>query len=101
MKAYSCKRWFVGTSTHSLRRYDALRDHVHRLTAHSVMYHVALEKQRKEKTTPFGVNLMRSQVLYCPDVLLLKYVEDDLIPSSQEANMPSMWVTPVVIGYFT
>ena len=23
-----------------------------------------LEKKRKEKTTPFGVNLMRSQVLY-------------------------------------
>ena len=25
---------------------------------------VSSEKKRKEKTTPFGVNLMRSQVLY-------------------------------------
>ncbi len=28
------------------------------------MYQLVLEKKRKEKTTPFGVNLMRSQVLY-------------------------------------
>ncbi len=26
--------------------------------------HVGIDKKRKEKTTPFGVNLMRSQVLY-------------------------------------
>ncbi len=25
---------------------------------------IPVEKKRKEKTTPFGVNLMRSQVLY-------------------------------------
>ena len=28
------------------------------------MYQLVLEKKRKEKPTPFGVNLMRSQVLY-------------------------------------
>ncbi len=27
-------------------------------------FHVEKEKKRREKTTPFGVNLMRSQVLY-------------------------------------
>ncbi len=32
-----------------------------------------VEKKRKEKTTPFGVNLMRSQVLYRAAQNLFRY----------------------------
>jgi len=35
-----------------------------KLTATVMGTSIVIEKKRKEKTTPFGVNAMRSQVLY-------------------------------------
>ena len=43
MQAYGSKRWCAGASTHRPRRYDALQDRVHWLTAHNVLWQVALD----------------------------------------------------------
>lgn len=43
MQAYGFRRWLASASAHRLRRCDALQDPVHMLTAHSVVWQVALD----------------------------------------------------------
>ena len=49
----------------------------------SSSYVLAAEKHRKEKTTPFGVNLMRSQVLYKAAQVLAAWYAVHIAPGNK------------------